>query len=316
MKVNCRALKISILISSSLFILAIMFVFINIKFQNNIIVEFIKDILVGSFCSSVVTIFFYTSAYKVEKVRLLERYWQEIRILLNKLYKIDYLDLEYEQDLIINYINKNKSNIWIKEYNKITEENKVEEKSEYTKLLTEKIIQENRESFSKLSNKGKNEFINEKLDKLDMEITQKIDFTIDKYIETLNYTTENLSNILGDMEFFLSDKGYKKAHKLYKEIYELKKNIQIEVAHFKYYKEGEDNKSVVLEKILELQKLIFRVEEKNSEEFEGKIIYNEFNDEMHKKLEEFRAKIIYNIEPEFVEVIPILEKGKFKKAET
>jgi hypothetical protein len=117
------------------------------------------------------------------------------------------------------------------------------------------------------------------------------------------------------MEFFKSKIGYPKAYDLYKEISELKKNIQVEVPHFNYYKSGEGNKAVVLEKILELQKLIFRVEEKNNEKFAVTIIYNDFNDRMHKKLEEFRAEIIYNVEPEVMENIPILEKVKSKKAE-
>ena len=315
MKVNCRALKISIWISSSLLVLALVFEFMDIKFQNSIIMGFIKDILMGTFCSSVVTIFFYGSAYKVEKIRLLEKYWNQIRILLNELYKIEYLDLEYNKELIINYINEKESNLWIKEYNKIEKEDKIEEKSKYTKLLIEKIVEEKDNIFSKLSKQGKDLFISENLDKLDAEIVQKIDKSIDQYIETLNYSTENLSNLLGDMEFFNSKIGYPKAYDLYKEISELKKNIQAEIPHFNYYKSGEGNKAVVLKKILEVQRLIFRVEERNNKEFAGTIIYNDFNDRMHKKLEEFRADIIYNVEPEVMENIPILEKVKIKKAE-
>lgn len=79
--------------------------------------------------------------------------------------------------------------------------------------------------------------------------------------------------------------------------------IQESPRHFRYYKEGEGNKAVVLSEILELQKNIFRVEESE----DSKIVYREFSDMMELKLEEFRAKIIYNIEPDQIEILPLYE---------
>ena len=66
MKVNCKALKVSIWISSVSLLLAICFKAIDVKYGNNF-TGFMKDIILGIFCSSVVTVFFYSSAYKVEK---------------------------------------------------------------------------------------------------------------------------------------------------------------------------------------------------------------------------------------------------------
>lgn len=306
MKVNCRALKISILISSSLLVLTIVFTGLNIKFQNNIILEFIKEILLGSFCSSVVTIFFYTSAYKVEKIRLLERYWNEIRKLLNELYKIEYLNVEYDEKNIVNYIHE-ESHGWIREYNKMNPDNKIKEDLTYTNLLKEELKKENIEVLSQLTNEGKKKFINEKLDKIYKNITEKMNKVIEQYENLLENSTENLNFMLGDMQFFSKNDNYKKAYELYKDLNEIFKKIQTEIIHFRYYKDGKGNKAVVLQKLLELQKSIFRVEEEQSKEFNSKLIYNEFNDKMHKKLEDFRAKIIYNVEPEYIREIPILQ---------
>lgn len=309
MKVNCRALKISILISSSLLVLTIVFTGLNLKFQNNIILEFIREILLGSFCSSVVTIFFYTSAYKVEKVRLLEKYWNEIRKLLNELYKIEYLNVEYDEKIIVNYIHE-ESHGWVREYNKMNPDNKIKEDLTYTNLLKGELKKENIEVLSQLTDGAQEEFINEKLANIYKNVTEKMNKIIDQYGEALKNSTENLNFMLGDMEFFSKNNNYQKAYELYRELQDILEKIQIEMIHFRYYKNGEGNKAVVLQKLLELQKSIFRVEEEQDKGFSSKLIYNEFNDKIHKKLEDFRANVIYNVEPEYMREIPILQINK------
>lgn len=252
MKVNCRALKISILISSSLLVLTIVFTGLNLKFQNNIILEFIREILLGSFCSSVVTIFFYTSAYKVEKVRLLEKYWNEIRKLLNELYKIEYLNVEYDEKIIVNYIHE-ESHGWVREYNKMNPDNKIKEDLTYTNLLKGELKKENIEVLSQLTDGAQEEFINEKLANIYKNVTEKMNKIIDQYGEALKNSTENLNFMLGDMEFFSKNNNYQKAYELYRELQDILEKIQIEMIHFRYYKNGEGNKAVVLQKLLELQ---------------------------------------------------------------
>ena len=95
---------------------------------------------------------------------------------------------------------------------------------------------------------------------------------------------------------------------MFQKIYDLRVKIQESARHFRYYKEGEGNKAVVLSEILELQNNIFKVEESE----DSKIIYREFGNMMELKLEEFRAKIIYNIEPDKIKIIPIYEIAKKK----
>ena len=114
---------------------------------------------------------------------------------------------------------------------------------------------------------------------------------------------------MGDIEFFTGEDNYIKAHDLFQKIYDLCVKIQESARHFRYYKDGEGNKAVVLAEILELQKNIFRIEESEN----SKIVYREFSDIMELKLEEFRAKIIYNIEPDKIDRIPLYEIAIIKR---
>lgn len=313
MKINCRALRIAIIISTIYFILAVVFemLFINI---DGFVIEFFKDLTLGIFCSSMVTIFFYTSAYKTEKKKLLENYWNEVNKLLSGLYKIEYLNVDYDEKILINFIYE-KRNLWIKEYNKINPEISIREDLTNTNLLYKIIQKENKKILKQLSEKGKEQFLNERLEKVYEEVTNKMNRIIDQYIGYLDCSMENLNFMLGDMEFFSGGKKYKEAHELFQDLYELRIKIQEASKHFRYNKNGDGNKGVILSDIFELQKNIFRVVEKNSKSKSSKLIYNEFNDKMIKKLEDFRAKVIYNIEPEYNEEIPILEILNIKKGE-
>lgn len=128
-----------------------------------------------------------------------------------------------------------------------------------------------------------------------------MDKIVDQYLNYLNQSTDNLNFILGDIELFTGNTNYVKVHELFQNIYDLRVKIQVSARHFRYYKNREGNKAVVLSEILELQNNIFKVEESEN----LKIIYRKFGNMMELKLEEFRAKIIYNIEPDKIKIIPI-----------
>ena len=105
MKVNCKASKLAIIISTILFVMAILFKLLDIKYSNNF-TGFMKDIFLGSFCSSIVTVFFYISAYKVERKRVLEQYWNECRRMIIGLNDIEYLNIDYDKDIFIKFLNE------------------------------------------------------------------------------------------------------------------------------------------------------------------------------------------------------------------
>lgn len=308
MKVNCKASKLSIIISSILFIMAVLFKLLDIKYTNNF-TGFMKDVTLGTFCSSIVTLFFYISAYKVEKKRVLEQYWNECRRMLIELNSIDYMNIDYDKDIFVKFINEQKNKLWITEYYKQIKQKRPTKEFENTELIKEQIKKDNKELFEKISKDASEKYLEEKIEEIYNKTTDNINKIVGQYLNYLNQSTDNLNFILGDIEFFTGEANYIKAHDLFQKIYDLRVKIQESARHFRYYKEGEGNKAVVLSEILELQKNIFRVEESE----DSKIVYREFSDIMELKLEEFRAKIIYNIEPDKIDRIPLYEIVKIKR---
>lgn len=265
-----------------------------------------KDIALGAFCSSIVTVFFYISAYKVERKRVLEQYWNECRRMVIGLNNIDYLNIDYDKDIFVKFINEQKNKLWITEYYKQIKQKIPAKEFENTKLIKEEIKKDNKELFEKISKDAGEKYLEEKIEKIYNKTTDKINKIVEQYLNYLKQSTDNLNFILGDIEFFTGKANYIKAHAMFQKIYDLRIKMQEAARHFRYYKEGEGNKAVVLSEILELQKSIFKVEENE----DSKIVYREFCDTMELELEEFRAKIIYNIEPDKIKIIPIYEIAK------
>ena len=85
---------------------------------------------------------------------------------------------------------------------------------------------------------------------------------------------DNLNIILSDIEFFTGNTNYQKAYKLFEDLFNLRVKIQESSRHFRYYKDGDGNKAIVLSEIFKLQKSIFKVEENEN----SKIIYRKFSD--------------------------------------
>ena len=285
--------------------MAILFKLLDIKYSNNF-TGFMKDIFLGSFCSSIVAVFFYISAYKVERKRVLEQYWNECRRMIIGLNDIEYLNIDYDKDIFIKFINEQKNKLWITEYYKQIKQKIPTKEFENTKLIKEEIKKDNKELFEKISKDAGEKYLEEKIEKIYNKTTDKINKIVEQYLNYLKQSTDNLNFILGDIEFFTGKANYIKTHAMFQKIYDLRVKMQESARHFRYYVEGEGNKAVVLSEILELQKSIFKVEDNE----DSKIVYREFCDTMELALEEFRAKIIYNIEPDKIKIVPIYEIAK------
>lgn len=308
MKVNCRASKLSIIISSILFVMAVLFQLLDIKYSNNF-TGFMKDIALGTFCSSIVTVFFYTSAYKVERKRVLEQYWNECRIMIIGVDKIDYMNIDYDKNSFVKFINEQKNKLLITEYYNQIKRKIPAKEFENINLIKRKIENDNKDLLKKIPEEASEKYLDDEIEKLYNRTIEKMDKIVDQYLNYLNQSTDNLNFILGDIEFFTGKTNYIKAHELFQKIYDLRVKIQESAIHFRYYKNGEGNKAVVLSEILKLQSNIFRIEESE----DSKVVYREFSDIMKLKLEEFRAKIIYNIEPDEIHIIPLCEFVKIKE---
>lgn len=308
MKVNCRASKLSIVISSILFVMAVLIQLLDIKYSNNF-TEFIKDMVLGTFCGSIVTVFFYISAYKVERKRVLEQYWNECRRMIIGLEGIDYMNIDYDKNIFVKFINEQKNKLWITGYYSQIKQKIPVKEFENINLIKRKIENDDKDFLKEISEEEREKYLEEKIEKLYNRTIEKMDKIVDQYLNYLNQSTDNLNFILGDIEFFTGKTNYIKAHELFQKIYDLRVKIQESAIHFRYYKNGEGNKAVVLSEILKLQSNIFRIEESE----DSKVVYREFSDIMKLKLEEFRAKIIYNIEPDEIHIIPLCEFVKIKE---
>lgn len=305
MKVNCRASKLSIIISSTLFLITILFKVLDIKYSNDF-TGFMNEIALGMFCSSIVTVFFYISAYKVERKRVLEQYWNECKKMIIELNKIDYMNLNYDKNIFINFIKEQNNKLWMKEYyNQLKKEIPAKE-FQNTNLIKKKIKEDNKDLLEKMPEKTIEKYLEEKIKKIYNKTIEEIDKIVNQYLCYLEQSTDNMNFILGDIEFFTGKANYIKAYDLFQNIYNLRVKIQEAARHFRYCKEGDGNRAVVLYEILEIQSNIFRVEETE----DSKIVYREFCNIMDLKLEEFRAKIIYNIEPDKIDIIPLCELAK------
>lgn len=305
MEINCKAIKLSIEITIISLMLLINFQILDIK-TNHMIIDILIQIDLGIFSSSVITIFFYTSAYKIEKRKLLENYWNEIRRILIELKKIDYMNIHFEEQVFIKFIKEQKNKVWLKQYYKQISRLIPEEAFENTNLIKNKIAEEKNEILKEISMDSREKYLEEEIEKIYNRTTDRIDKIVNQYLKYLEHSTDNLNFILGDIEFFTGKKNYKKAQELFERIYDLNIKIQESARHFRYYIDREGNKAFVLSEILKVQKEIFEVEETE----DSKIIYSKFIDSMEIKLEEFRANIIYNIEPEKIAIIPLMEVFK------
>ncbi len=300
MKTAYKTLAWSLVIAILSLTLSI-FLFILSLYYNVSSINFLLNLFIGIFSSSIVTLLISIPNYIVAKKQLLERYWEESRRLIISIYNIEYLDIEFNKEDFIGYINEISNNLWKEEFNKHAK-NKVKIDDEYKNKLLEYLSIKHYNLKEKLSKDGFEIYLNQELEKETSEILKNMDKILYQYKKCDEESTMNLNFMLGDTEFISGKDFYNKMYKnLYEPIYNLLSSIREEIFHFNLYLNNEGNKAIVLEKILNLQNKIFTVEEDE----EGITIFNSFNDKMNSNLELFRSKI-YNVKPIQNEIHPVL----------
>ena len=130
MKANCKALKVSIIISSIFLILIIFFTPLVLIYENKLL-EVLLNIFIGLFGSGCVALLLAIPAYNVSKRQLLEKYWQETRRLIEKFSNLQFLFNKYSDDVIVSYVNELKNKKWKEEFNKISKDKIVVEDKKY-----------------------------------------------------------------------------------------------------------------------------------------------------------------------------------------
>lgn len=253
----------------------------------------------GIFSSSIVILFVTIPAYLVSKSQMLERYWDETRIILRKLYEIKYLYLNFNKDDFIEYITELRYNENAKKMN-----NELGLKKKYKNESKKKLItflkNEDINIVKMPESKDLTDYLIKQLDFKTNEIITQMEEIINIYIECSKISVSKLNQYLGDIDFFSGRKEYTKIHKdLYQPIYDILNEIREQTYHMQLYNDGKGNQIVVLEKIIELQSKIFKLEEVDRDNVTYVNIYNKFDDKMQLNSENFRAKI-YDVKPEEV----------------
>ena len=92
------------------------------------------NLFIGVFSSSIVTLLISIPNYIVARKQLLEKILGKTRKLITSIYSIEYLDIEFNKENFIEYINEINSKGWMEEFNKHAK-NKIKIDDEYKNKL-------------------------------------------------------------------------------------------------------------------------------------------------------------------------------------
>lgn len=296
MKSACKSLKTSI-ICTSLFLLVTIIMSVAVVNYDSIITNIILNISIGFLGSSFVALLLSIPSYLVAKRQVLERYWDSSRLLIKNISKIKYLDCNYNIDNMIGYIHEKNNKIM---YEKLKIKDVNSKLKEYEDKLIDEYLAKN-----KVDKKYAKVIVEKEIEDFRKE-TKEVCL---QYIEAAdNYSTSQLSFLLGDIEFISGRNEYINLHKnLYQPFHDLLDDICSEAYHFRLFINNEGNEAVVIEKVLNLQNKIYRKEYKEKDKYTFENLFNDFRDKMLIKLEDFRA-MIYNIAPEDQKIYPIYSR--------
>lgn len=227
----------------------------------------------GVFTSSFVTLLISDSEYKAERQTGLEDFHDaNIRFVAN-LYKLDYLRIDIPLDLLKDYyLYPNISDI------KKGQERDCEIESPQEKIMD--YIWERAPEFEKIkydTPSSKRVYLREKLNEKIAEYDKQISIIVRQYIDIADKMDINdLNQTFGRIDFLCRNKKYREKF-LYEKIYlkqiELFGKITNASDNFKEkYEVSKDNKYVIVRTIIEIQKYLFSVTQKE----ECEVIYKQY----------------------------------------
>lgn len=292
MKTKCRTLKVSLNISFISLCLFTMFFFLDSS-SGNVWYKYFYNISLGLFGSSFVVLLITIPEYRVAKIQLLERIWNESRILNIQLHKIRPLHSYVDSKILVNYIHE-----WsIKQDGEIGRFFNGKHDA-YDKIYNY-TLKFYKETIKKIKKEDIKEYVDSLINTEREKILKQLEKTVDQYINLDNYSFQEFNNLLGEVQFF---KGTSELVNLYNNIYNPLRNMYNDLKgyicyHCSLYRNGESNNaSALLEIIFKNQAKLFKMEKKSDAECEWDIFFSYFCDNMDDRIEEFRAKTIYQCE--------------------
>lgn len=73
--------------------------------------------------------------------------------------KIEYMQTDYEEEIMVGFVNEQKNKLWMKEYYKLMSQEIPEKEFENTNYIKNRIKEENKELFEKLSKDGTEKYL-------------------------------------------------------------------------------------------------------------------------------------------------------------
>lgn len=258
------------------------------------------DITMAIFGGAILSFIMSLTEYFVEKRKAMEEFWHQATIILNKLRKIKYLDVDAPVDLILAVYEEEHSNHWNRILSELSEDKSIKSKAKNDLISW---LEKNKSvSFDE------NTDINEKLEKYKGNFRK----CMESYKEASLIELGALDNAYGNLDFIFINKTLRK--NIYESIYDKLRNIvcrcKSETFHFNQLAEGKDNWSVCATKINDLNKDYFIEEKEIVHGFTNTLIYQSVFDEIDASLEKFRCKI-YRIKYKELEKIPISGNMQF-----
>ena len=238
MRLNKRVFYFSIIVS---LITILISAILNFAIEETDVSIFIVNILMNIFAGTVVLIVTSLFDYFIQKRDLFENIYLEA----NKLFTL-FNEIKYFDDIVENFENYIEGN----------------------------------EILQKLSIKEKNKIYNKYLSRENKKNKEKILKVMDTYIKISQYDCNNFWNLYKEIDFICDYNKYREFlyYNFFNYINDKINQIKEQTYHFLLYKESKVGNYIVnSQKIQELQKNIFYIEEKKLEqELESKKIYKDY----------------------------------------
>ena len=247
--------------------------------------EFVMVIMSGIFTSSFVTLIMNYSDYKNERRDALVNYYLVSSRFMRNFRNIEYLYVGEEIELIRNFYLERSSNNMCMQMG-MDKELKYKAKLALQEWIWKNESRGTRRQFRKI----KQQYLSDCVESLISKYDQELDKIIAQYIELSELNYREVEDAYGNINFLFTNKLNRNEF-IYKYLHERQRNllhkIKMESYHFKNHY-TRDTAVVMLDKILELQKEIFAVEESKY----GKNIYNQYCYEITCNLE-FLLQLTY-----------------------
>lgn len=304
MKANCKVLKVSLVLSISLFIIILSLLYFVLNYDCKLL-NIIFNIVVGLFGSSFVALFMAIPAYTVSKRQLLEKFFQEAKRLIESIAMINYLFNEFNDDLVVSYVNEFEKKKEYEEYNKISDEKINDEYDEDRNKLIKEYLKKHKNLLDAEHEDTVNDYAGKCVDSSIDKIRKNAKRIYNNYIDISKESTINLNFMLGDLHFLTGKKPYNKIYNnIYLPLFNMLNDIKMDSCHFELLSKKEIKESTALLILFKLQNKIFSVDVKETKNYKNYIIYNKFYNQMIMSLEEFRADM-YGIKQEKIILTPV-----------